>query len=190
MLSSSLLLGDAGKARKFGLNAFLTKPLGPSDVRDAVLAVLGEARSEGRRPLRTSSEDTAPRPTRILLAEDNPVNQLVATKLLERQGYQVTVAANGAEVLKLHSHQPRPYDLILMDIQMPEMDGLETTQAIRHRELTSGEHLPIIALTAHAMNGDRERCLAIGMDGYVSKPIRLDELEAELKLVRMQVGVG
>jgi CheY-like chemotaxis protein len=83
----------------------------------------------------------------------------------------------------LHANQRRDYDVILMDIQMPEVDGFEATQAIRHRELLTGEHVPILALTAHAMNGDRERCLAIGMDGYVSKPIRPEELDAQLKRI-------
>jgi CheY-like chemotaxis protein len=106
---------------------------------------------------------------RVLLAEDNPVNQMVAVGFLEKQGYSVEVAASGQEVLDLWtkaSSEGRRFDLILMDAQMPGMDGFEATRIIREIEERSGEHTPIIALTAHAMSGDRERCLAAGMDGY------------------------
>jgi CheY-like chemotaxis protein len=111
---------------------------------------------------------------RVLLAEDNPVNQTLATILLEKEGHQVVLAATGKEALAALERQP--FDLVLMDVSMPEMDGLEATQAIRQQEQGSGRHLPIIALTAHAMKGDRERCLAAGADGYVSKPLQPYEL--------------
>jgi CheY-like chemotaxis protein len=116
----------------------------------------------------------------ILVAEDNPVNQKLAIRLLEKAGNRVEVAGNGQEVLeKLKDKQ---YDVILMDVQMPVMDGIEATKTIRAQE-TDGSHIPIIALTAHAMKGDAERCLAAGMDGYVSKPIRSDELFQEIERV-------
>jgi PAS domain S-box-containing protein len=111
---------------------------------------------------------------RILLAEDNAINQQLAVRLLEKRGHTVQVANNGKEALLALAHHP--FDLVLMDIQMPEMDGLETTMTIRNQERVQGTHLPIIAVTAHAMQGDRERCLQAGMDGYVSKPIRPEEL--------------
>jgi two-component system, sensor histidine kinase and response regulator len=105
----------------------------------------------------------------VLLAEDNVVNQRVAVGLLERRGHQVTVVATGVEALDaLKAH---PYDVVLMDVQMPVMGGFETTAAIRREEEQTGRHLRIVAMTAHAMNGDRERCLAAGMDGYLAKPI-------------------
>jgi CheY-like chemotaxis protein len=113
---------------------------------------------------------------RILLAEDNPVNQVVAVRLLERRGHKVTVAANGREaVAALESER---FDLVLMDVQMPEMDGFEATMAIRRAEAATGGHMPIFAMTAHAMKGDAERCVAAGMDGYLPKPIRPVDLYA------------
>jgi CheY-like chemotaxis protein len=116
---------------------------------------------------------------RVLLAEDNPVNQLLATRLLEKRGHRVTIAANGRDALAALDKES--YDLVFMDVQMPEMDGLEATVAIREKEKTRGNHLPVIALTAHAMKGDQERCLAAGMDGYLSKPIRPQELDEFLE---------
>jgi signal transduction histidine kinase/DNA-binding response OmpR family regulator len=187
MLSSSLSLADASRARTFGVTSYLTKPIGHSELLDALLSALGETGSKPQPATCESKTDECSQPLmHVLLAEDNRVNQLVATKLLEKQGYQVTVVSNGNEVLRIHARDRLNFDVILMDIQMPEMDGFETTQAIRSREETSGEHIPIIALTAHAMNGYRDRCVAAGMDGYVSKPIRLEELQGELK----RCGIG
>ena len=113
-------------------------------------------------------------PLRVLLAEDNYVNQRLARRLLEKRGHIVTVAVNGEEALERIEQEP--FDLVLMDVQMPEMDGVEATRAIRNREREAGGHLPIIAITAHAMKGDRERYLAAGMDAYLPKPIRQQEL--------------
>ena len=110
----------------------------------------------------------------ILLAEDNLVNQKITTRMLEKLGHAVTVVGNGREALDATGRQT--FDLVLMDIQMPEMSGFEATETIRRQESGSGRHLPIIALTAHAMDGDRERCLESGMDGYLSKPVRGEEL--------------
>jgi CheY-like chemotaxis protein len=135
-------------------------------------------------PHEVAETPRCPRRLRILLAEDNPVNRTLAVRLLEKQGHTVTIATNGQEALDaLEQH---PCDLVLMDVQMPEMDGLEATKAIRAREGQAPRHparaarLPIVALTAHALNGDRERCLAAGMDDYLSKPIRPTALEAVL----------
>jgi CheY-like chemotaxis protein len=119
-------------------------------------------------------ETAAPRRLRVLLAEDTPVNQTLALRILEKQGHSVHVVENGQAALQALAQQP--FDLVLMDVQMPVMDGLEATAAIRMREQTSGAHLPILAMTAHAMPGDRERCLAAGMDDYVAKPMQPAEL--------------
>ena len=114
----------------------------------------------------------------ILLAEDNAVNRQVALRLLEKQGYQVTCAADGLEALALL--EQLVFDLVLMDIEMPNMNGLEASAAIRQREKGTGRHIPIIAMTAHVMKGDQEKCLAAGMDEYVSKPIRPGDLSAAI----------
>ena len=115
------------------------------------------------------------RQLRILLAEDNAVNQKLATRLLEREGHDVHVVQNGQEALEAIAIGQ--FDVVLMDVQMPEMDGIEATSVIRTIEAAKGGHLPIVAMTAHAMRGDRERCIQAGMDGYVSKPIDRRELE-------------
>jgi CheY-like chemotaxis protein/HPt (histidine-containing phosphotransfer) domain-containing protein len=114
----------------------------------------------------------------ILLAEDHPVNQKLAVRMLTKHGHRVVVASSGKEVL--HVLERQGFDLVLMDVQMPEMSGFEATAAIRAKEQSAGGHLPIIAMTAHAMKGDRERCLEAGMDGYISKPIRAEELFAAI----------
>ena len=112
--------------------------------------------------------------SRILLAEDNAINQALAVRLLEKRGYMVSVAVNGRETLAAYDN--KNIDLVLMDVQMPEMDGLEATAAIRQRERSTGRHTPIVAMTAHALKSDEERCLSAGMDAYISKPIRTNEL--------------
>jgi CheY-like chemotaxis protein/HPt (histidine-containing phosphotransfer) domain-containing protein len=149
----------------------LTKPVKQSELLDAIMSAIGQtAKSEPVAARATHPcGQKAGRALRVLLAEDNVVNQRLATRLLESQGHSVTVAANGSETLAALDRQS--FDVVLMDVQMPIMDGFEATAAIRQKEQTQGTHLPIIAMTAHAMKGDRERCLAAGMDGYVSKPI-------------------
>jgi CheY-like chemotaxis protein len=111
-----------------------------------------------------------------LVVEDNAVNRKVATRLLERQGHRVSLAGNGLEALSALEFSNWQFDLVLMDVQMPEMDGLEATRELRKREIARGTHIPVVALTAHAMDRDRERCLAAGVDDYLPKPIRMDEL--------------
>jgi signal transduction histidine kinase/DNA-binding response OmpR family regulator/HPt (histidine-containing phosphotransfer) domain-containing protein len=181
MLSSAGQLGDADRCRQLGVNHFVTKPIKQSDLFDAVMKALAAAASDEQptdddRATAPESPDRAPAtpPLRILLAEDNAVNQRVAARLLEKRGHSVVVAENGKEAIDRLAQGS--IDLILMDVQMPEMDGLEATAAIRARESGTATHTPIIAMTAHAMRGDRERCLEAGMDEYVSKPIQPAEL--------------
>ena len=181
MLTSAGHRGDALRCQELGVAAYLLKPIRQSELREAIARVLGAREQKGAIPLitRYSLGDAVERTAlRVLVAEDNAVNQRLAARLLEKRGHRVTVTANGREAVEaLANHN---FDLVLMDIQMPKMDGFEATAAIRQREDRDGTpHIPIIALTANAMKGDRERCLAAGMDGYLSKPIvsrDLDEL--------------
>jgi len=176
MLSSAGLRGDAERCRKLGVAAYLTKPIKQSELLEAILTALGRMPQKEARPSLVTRHSLRERRTllRILLAEDNAVNQLLAIRLLEKRGHTVTLAANGNEALA--AIQNGEFDLILMDVQMPEMDGFQVTDAIRRKESATGAHIPIIAMTAHAMKGDEERCLTAGMDAYVSKPIRPQEL--------------
>jgi CheY-like chemotaxis protein len=155
------------------------KPVRKSELREAIMRVLstnqqaGEARMVTRYSMQ---EDGGPcRSLNVLLAEDNPVNQKLAIRLLEKRGHRVTLACNGVQALA--ALEKGPYDLVLMDVQMPEMDGLEATTLLRAREKGRGEHQAVVAMTALVMKGDRERCLAAGMDGYLSKPIAPQELD-------------
>jgi two-component system, sensor histidine kinase and response regulator len=153
----------------------LTKPVKQSDLLDAILTAFGEP--TGRRPRDGDfrwPRRAVDRQLNVLVAEDNPTNQELVMVLLEHHRHRVTIARNGREAVAMSG--ARPFDLILMDVQMPEMDGFEATAAIRQRERATGAHIPIVAMTAHAMTGDRERCLAEGMDAYVSKPLRPADL--------------
>jgi signal transduction histidine kinase/DNA-binding response OmpR family regulator len=181
LLSSSGQRGDAARCRKLGISCYLTKPIQQAELLDAVLATLGAPKVEARPPALVTQHllRESRRAGRILLAEDNAVNRQLAVRLLEKYGHRVVVATNGREALAALENEP--VDLVLMDVQMPEMDGLEATAAIREREKLTGAHLPIIAMTAHAMKGDREKCLASGMDGYITKPIQIRELLAVIE---------
>jgi PAS domain S-box-containing protein len=175
MLTSAGQRGDAARCRETGLEGYLTKPVGQSELLDAVLRVAGSKRPEAMPVLVTRpSLREEGRSLRLLLAEDNVVNQLLATRLLEKQGHKVVTVGNGRALLE--RLEKETFDLVLMDIQMPEMDGFEATAAIRKEEESTGKHLLIVAMTAHAMQGDRERCLAAGMDGYIAKPVRAKDL--------------
>jgi len=176
MLSSSGKRGDAARCRELGIAAYLTKPVTRSDLFDAIVTALGTASLDKprSRPITRHSLREGRRRLRVLLAEDNPVNRKLAIRLLEKHGHSVTAAGDGrAAVAALEKDT---FDLVLMDVQMPEMDGFEATAAIRQREKDTGDHVRIIAMTAHAMKGDRDRCLAAGMDGYLAKPISAAEL--------------
>ena len=185
MLPAERLLSDRAQFREVGVSVFLSKPVGQSELLDALVLSLGMPAATGL-PTDIPAPEKEPAARHdglhILLAEDNPVNQKLAVRLLEKAGCRIAIAKNGKEVLSLLEQVPYfPIDLVLMDIQMPEMDGMEATAAIREAEKSSGGHLPIIAMTANAMRGDRERYLAGGMDGYVSKPIDSRGLFVEIE---------
>ncbi|HVK04054.1 MAG TPA: response regulator [Armatimonadaceae bacterium] len=184
MLSSADRHGDIARCRALGVRAYLTKPVQQSALLDRILVALDASppadvarRSPGDGTAAAAPGGAARR--RILLAEDNEVNQRLAMRILEKQGHAVTVVGNGREALEARRDPSRRFDLVLMDVQMPEMDGLDATRAIREWEKAEGEpRLPVAAMTAHAMSGDRDRCLAAGMDDYISKPLQPRELLA------------
>jgi PAS domain S-box-containing protein len=185
MLTSAGQRGDAARCRELGIAVYLIKPIRQSELLEAILAALGKSLGKEcatvitRHTLRENR-----RKLQILLAEDNPVNQQLAIRLLEKRGHTVTLAADGSEALALL--KTSRFDLVLMDVQMPTMSGFQATAAIRKEEESTGRHLPIIAMTAYAREGDRERCLAAGMDGYVAKPIKVKEfVEAVENLGRL-----
>jgi signal transduction histidine kinase/DNA-binding response OmpR family regulator len=184
MLTSAEQDGHAARCREAGIATSLTKPVRQVELRKALL----HAMREGKQPEaaiqappsehRQKAEGTGSGPWRILVAEDNAVNRLLAQMLLEKRGHTVVTAGNGREALSLLALQS--FDLVLMDVQMPEMGGLEATAAIREKEKRTGQHLPVVAMTAEAMKGDEERCRQAGMDGYVAKPIKSSVLFAAI----------
>jgi signal transduction histidine kinase/CheY-like chemotaxis protein/ligand-binding sensor domain-containing protein len=184
MLTSAGHRGDAAKCRELDLAGYLVKPVRQSELRDAISRVLGGSRQQlstsgvefkGHRRNAGQSSGSL----RVLLAEDNRVNQRLATRLLEKRGHEVVVVENGRDALI--ALERSTFELVLMDVQMPLIDGIEATMAIREKESGTGTHQWVIALTAHAMKGDQERCVAAGMDGYLSKPIRPQELDELLR---------
>jgi two-component system sensor histidine kinase/response regulator len=177
MLTSGGSPGDGARCRELGISAYLTKPIRQAELLEGISRVLQKV-PQTAVPLVTQHTLREDRNrVRILLAEDNLVNQTVAVRLLEKRGFTVVVAGNGRAALAA-LEQENGFDLVLMDVQMPELDGFETTAAIRAKERSTGAHIPIVAMTAHAMKDDQDRCLAAGMDGYLSKPIRVQELLA------------
>jgi PAS domain S-box-containing protein len=183
LLSSSVNQGETARCRALGYAAYLSKPVQPSELFDAMLEVLSrKPQTEESIPRQIRTQVTEKREIKILLAEDNPVNRKLAKTLLEKHGATVVIAENGQEALEMLDREK--VDLVLMDVQMPLMDGLEATRAIRAKELKTGMHLQIIALTAHAMKGDREKCLEAGADDYLTKPIRTVDLLAAIDRAR------
>jgi CheY-like chemotaxis protein len=178
---------DAVRCRKLGGVRRLSKPIRQSDLLEAIQRLAGRPK-EGPSPAR--EDPPAPRPAtrrlHILLAEDNEVNQRLAVHLLQKQGHSVAVVGTGKQALE--ALESRPFDLVLMDVQMPQMSGFEVTAHIRERERLQGGRVPVVALTAHAMKGDRERCLAAGMDAYLAKPIDAAELERVVAGVAASTG--
>ena len=182
MLSSSDLSSDTARCRELGIDYYMTKPIGEKELAGALRRLAGEERRASQR--QAGNELMVPQLSglRVLLAEDNPINQALAVALLEQMNLDVTVANNGAEAVKMVRQQH--FDFVLMDVQMPEMDGFQATQAIRELE-SEKARIPIVALTAHAIKGDKERCLEAGMDEYVSKPIDPETL----KLTILSLGL-
>jgi CheY-like chemotaxis protein len=186
MLTSGGEPEDRLRCEQLQIASYLMKPVKPSELFEEMLVVLGISTE----PQNVSRPETLPaagarRQLRVLLVEDSLMNQKLAIAILRRAGHHVTIANNGRQALDIW--QSEAFDLILMDIQMPEMDGLEATRAIRDEEQAGGGHIPIIAMTANAIKGDRERCLEAGMDGYLSKPIHIKELLETLESISENV---
>jgi PAS domain S-box-containing protein len=180
LLSSADRQRDSARCRHAGVSAYLSKPVKQSELLDAILKAIGPAEKDalaeilGRDHRRPSRSHCSSHSLHILLVEDNATNQMLAVTLLEKAGHTVKTAQNGREALA--AVEFCSFDVVLMDVQMPEMDGFEATARIREREHRTGEHTPIVAMTAHAMKGDRQRCALAGMDGYITKPILAEEL--------------
>jgi CheY-like chemotaxis protein len=188
MLTSGDRPGDIARCEQLGVAAYLLKPIHQSELLESITLALGAVTSQGDGATPIAVEEPLPlRPLRILLAEDSLVNQKLAGGLLAKYGHTVVVANDGNEALA--ALEAQEFDLVLMDVQMPGMDGFEATAAIRAREKHSGRHVPIVAMTAHAMKGDRERCLEAGMDDYVAKPISVKHLLAKIGAVLGASGV-
>jgi two-component system, sensor histidine kinase and response regulator len=192
MITSAGHLGDVARCRELGVAACLLKPIRESELREAALRIVSGPKEasvsahsiNGERVVIMQTMSTA---LNILVADDTVINQKVASRLLEKRGHKVTIATNGHEVLTMLETQT--FDLILMDVQMPVMSGVDATIEIRRRELKTGHHVRIYAVTANAMKGDRERYVSSGMDGYLSKPIRVDELDQLLRESQAQTGL-
>lgn len=177
MLSSLGAIVSDDELRKYGIAAALTKPLRTVRLYEAIIDVFSGVSGLGEKTfeITQTKQQVAPKEVRILLAEDNAINQLVALRILNRLGYQADTVVNGQEVLEVLKH--KQYDLIFMDCQMPDLDGYTTTEMIRKQEATTNDHIIIIAMTAHALKGDKEKCLSAGMDDYVTKPIDLKSVD-------------
>jgi len=188
ILTSSDRFGDVDRCRGLGVQAYLTKPVKQSELLDAILLAQGSRLAAGDAPeiITRPVPVAAGPPLRILLAEDNPINQKVAVHILEKRGHSVRTAANGNEVLDALDEEE--FDAVLMDVQMPVLDGFEATARIRAREERTRRHVPVIALTAHALKEDRKRCLEAGMDDYVSKPLKPEELFRTLDRIAREGG--
>ena len=187
MLTSGDRPGDIRRCKELGIAAYLVKPIKQSELLDAILvAIGGQSALTGAQEVSAISTRKTNAPKSILLAEDSLINQKLAIGLLEKWGHRVTVANDGREAVDLSANGT--FDLILMDVQMPELDGLDATRLIRRREETTGKHLPIVAMTAHAMKGDRELCLEAGMDDYLMKPIRAEQLFQALEKINFSTN--
>ncbi len=174
MLSSAGKYGDLTKCNELGISIHLVKPVRQCELFDAIVSALGKAPAKTKKCTERAILPPTNKRLRILIAEDNAVNQKLAASILQKRGHDVVIAGDGK--LALMELDKNRFDVILMDVQMPEMDGLEATAAIREREKHQGGHIPIIAMTAHAMAGDSDRCLAAGMDAYIAKPVQAREL--------------
>ena len=179
MLTSGERQGDISRCEQLGIAAYLIKPIRGSELLKAILRTLAVGAKPPRFSVAQQCEPQLRKSSlRILLVEDNAVNRRLAVRLLEKAGHEVRIAENGLRAVGMY--QTQQFDMVLMDVQMPEMDGFEATAAIRAFECEKHSHIPIIAMTAHAMKGDRERCMEAGMDGYIAKPINREELLAAI----------
>jgi PAS domain S-box-containing protein len=178
MLTSAGQRGDAARCRELGISAYLVKPIRQSELLEAILLLLGPPSQRKEHPdlVTRHTIREARRKLRILVAEDNAINRELVARLLQKHGHTVMAVTTGREAVDLLDKDAANCDIVLMDVEMPDMDGFQATAIIREKEKISGKHTPIIAMTAYAMKGDRERCLAAGMDGYVPKPIRHQDL--------------
>jgi PAS domain S-box-containing protein len=175
MLSSTDRPGDLACCRRLGVRAYLRKPVTASDLGNAMLQALGHSEAKQAVDDHSAMPTVASRQLSVMVADDNEANRSLAVTILQKRGHQVACATTGVEAVA--AIRERQFDIVLMDVQMPEMDGFAATAAVRDLEKQTGDHLPIIAMTAYAMKGDQERCLAAGMDAYIAKPIRADQLE-------------
>jgi CheY-like chemotaxis protein len=176
MFSAADSATEAARINAAGVAVTVIKPVKQSALLNAIFQVLGES---PRVSIQSASNGQNVPALRVLVAEDNAVNRLVAHRLLQKKGHSIVLAHNGREALE--RIQAEHFDIVLMDVQMPDLDGYTATAEIRKLEANNGKHVPIIGVTAHAMEGDRERCLAAGMDGYVAKPIIPKQLYAEIE---------
>jgi CheY-like chemotaxis protein len=191
MLSSMGLGADRARLAKLGISQALTKPVGQDDLLAAILEALGAKHEVACGDTQPLTRRTQERALRVLLAEDNVINQRLAMRLLAKLGHVATLADNGAEAVELiRESKDTPFDLVLMDLQMPKMGGFEATERIRALERERGTRTPIVAMTAHAMQGDRERCLDAGMDDYVAKPIVFTDLARAIEATTLSVGTN
>jgi CheY-like chemotaxis protein len=181
LLTSVGQKGEARRCKELGISGYLVKPVKQLELLEIIKMALGQPSREGGPVITRHLIREARRRLSILVAEDNIVNQKLAMKLLEKRGYRVAVALNGREAVD--AFEGERFDLILMDVQMPKMDGLEATRLIREKEAERGGHISIVAMTAHAMKGDRDECLAAGMDDYMSKPFKPKELYSIIEKV-------
>jgi two-component system, sensor histidine kinase and response regulator len=181
MLSSGGLNSSAEQCRRLGITRYVMKPVSRNDLLDAVLRSLGHERPKPVMFSHDGYAESGNRTLSILVAEDNRVNQRVVEGILRKAGHSVSLAADGLEALE--AWRRRHFDLILMDVQMPRMDGFEATRQVREHEKHTGTHIPIVALTAHALKGDRERCIEAGMDEYVTKPVSRTSLGEAIQAV-------
>jgi CheY-like chemotaxis protein len=179
LLTSVCVRPTLESMQALGFATVLSKPIRQSHLRNTLLEVVGAASGQATVDVEVEAREVIDLGLKILLAEDNAVNELVATQRLEMWGCEVEAVSNGVEALR--ALESGDYDVVLMDVQMPEMDGFEATARLREREMTTGVHVPVIAMTAHAMQGDRERCLDSGMDDYLSKPLNAEEMLAKLR---------
>jgi CheY-like chemotaxis protein len=186
MLGASAIHSDAAESRRIGIQHYVVKPVSEADLTATLQRALNVIVNDSRAATASLPQAGAPEgeSLRVLLAEDNIVNQKLGMRLLEKMGHRVTLAADGEKAVRAHA--TGSFDVILMDVQMPEMNGLEATAQIREREKATNQHVAIIALTAHAIQGDRDRCLAAGMDDYLSKPIHPDTLAEKLENIARQ----